>query len=334
MKPGRVVLLERFRLVAAVLVVALHCNLLGDAFFGGFLLPDGLARLAVPYFATLTGYFTGERAVSEGPGVLKAWCRSVLKIYGILFLLYAPFFLWQLADFVKQPGASPLVIARFVVDRLFFNGSAYHLWYLPQIVYGLVIAVLLVRSFRQTLVPLAVSVAVYVAVCMGATWGWVWPSQPMGTPQAISNGLSDFRFLFYLLPFLLGGIAVRQSGERFTEGSAFLGLILGSVALVAETFVVHAHGGRPETMVSLLVVTLCGFRVLTSRAERAASPSKAPLGKLSNLVYYLHLFPILVLTAVTRAHPLGTLANFGIALLATAAMVAVVMRTRLAKVLA
>ena len=59
---GRGAALDRFRLIAAVLVVAIHTSPLATwTQAGDFWLTRVLARVAVPFFLMVTGYFLGDR---------------------------------------------------------------------------------------------------------------------------------------------------------------------------------------------------------------------------------------------------------------------------------
>ena len=79
--------LDRARLAAALLVVAIHTGPLASySAEGDFWLCRVLARLAVPFFFMLTGHFLARRAW-RGTGAL--WRRTAL-LYGAAVLLYLP----------------------------------------------------------------------------------------------------------------------------------------------------------------------------------------------------------------------------------------------------
>ena len=77
--------LDRFRLIAAFLVIAIHTSPLAS--FNGtadFFFTRVLARVAVPFFFMVTGHFTLNRS---------SWKRSLTKmclLYGLSVLLYLP----------------------------------------------------------------------------------------------------------------------------------------------------------------------------------------------------------------------------------------------------
>lgn len=319
-KGSRLLVLERYRLLAAVVVVALHTRLLADVISDGYLLSDGVARLAVPYFAALTGYFVGTRVVDDGLAAWRKWSMAVLRVYLALFPLYAPFFFWRLWLLAHDSLYSTLVA---VPLQVFLTGYAYHLWYLPGMIYALFLASWLVRrNLRPTLVA-GIAAGVYLTGSLGTTWAWVFPDSLFGRLV----GFDGLRFLLLLFPMVVGGILLRRLGERFTKRAAWIGLGFGTLALVFEASVAHAHGSRSENLFCLPLITLCGLRLLLARP--APSESSFPFAKASSLVYYFHLFPVLVLSFLTRTHPIGSIPAFVLTMVATTAMVAVVLRTKL-----
>ena len=123
--------LDRFRLAAAVLVVAIHTGPLGDfSPLADLWLTRVLARVAVPYFAMVSGYFLAR---NHWQGTARLW-RHTLVLYAASVLLYLPLNLY---------AGNPVGVRALV-----FNGTFYHLWYLPALLLALPIARLLARGER------------------------------------------------------------------------------------------------------------------------------------------------------------------------------------------
>ena len=118
--------LDNFRLIAVILVVANHTRSAGGEFLW---LLTVLRRIAVPYFLMVSGYFLGRDGWrSTG----RFWKKTAL-LYGAGVLLYLPlnWYAGQLSpDFPRQ---------------VLFDGSFYHLWYLPALLLGAPIVRLLGR---------------------------------------------------------------------------------------------------------------------------------------------------------------------------------------------
>ena len=111
--------LDRFRLLAAVLVVCIHtgplagCNAAAD-----FWLCRVFARIAVPFFLMVSGYFL-EKDQWRGA---ERFLKKTLAIYAAAVLLYLPLNLYGGGYSLPEWG-----------KRLFLDGTLYHLWYFPAV---------------------------------------------------------------------------------------------------------------------------------------------------------------------------------------------------------
>ena len=132
--------LDRFRLLAAVLVVCNHTAPLSGLFpAADFVLTRVLARTAVPFFLMVSGYFLAEK----GWRTVRDFWKKTAALYGVCILLYLPLNLYagQLhGDFLR---------------RLLADGTFYHLWYFPGLLLGLPIARALSRLGLRTALLLA-----------------------------------------------------------------------------------------------------------------------------------------------------------------------------------
>jgi len=126
--------LDIFRLAAAVLVIAIHTSPLESVSpDGDFFLTRILARVAVPFFFMVTGYFADFSDFSK--------LRKPLFKTGALYLfsiaLYIPFSIY--AGYFKNFSFGS------ALKMLVFDGTFYHLWYFPAVLVGLLIVYLLKR---------------------------------------------------------------------------------------------------------------------------------------------------------------------------------------------
>ena len=87
---------DRFRVPAALLVIAIHTgpllSLNGEA---NYLLTDILARIAVPFFFSVSGWFLVPRLLREGRAALIPFVKKLLLLYGAAVLLYLPLNLYN-----------------------------------------------------------------------------------------------------------------------------------------------------------------------------------------------------------------------------------------------
>ena len=119
---------DRFRVPAALLVIAIHTgpllSLNGEA---NYLLTDILARIAVPFFFSVSGWFLVPRLLREGRAALIPFVKKLLLLYGAAVLLYLPLNLYN--HTLEESGFA-------LLRDVLFNGTFYHLWYFPALVLG------------------------------------------------------------------------------------------------------------------------------------------------------------------------------------------------------
>ena len=111
-RPAKFPALDGFRLAAAVLVVTIHTSPLASVSpLADFWLTRVLARLAVPFFLMVSGYFLAKNAWR---GLGKFWKRTAL-VYLAAAALYLPLNFYA--------GDSPAAWLRSLVRE----GTFYHL---------------------------------------------------------------------------------------------------------------------------------------------------------------------------------------------------------------
>lgn len=128
--------LDLFRLAAVMLVVANHTSpLVSVSPLWDFWFTRVLARVAVPFFLMVSGYFLAKDQWRRTGVFLKKTCL----LYGAAVLLYLPLN-WY------NGGYGP---AEWV-KKLLLDGTFYHLWYFPGVILGVLVARGLLRLGPRT----------------------------------------------------------------------------------------------------------------------------------------------------------------------------------------
>lgn len=260
--------LDWARLGAAVLVVGNHTSPLASfTVSGDFFLTRVLARLAVPFFLMISGYFL-ERTDWETAG--KLWKRTA-GFYGIAIALYLPLNLYagQLTpDFFRE---------------ILTDGTFYHLWYFPALLLGLPLARGLRRlGFRAALMTAGL---LYLVGLGGDSYsGLVCQLPGIGAFYDVVFRVFSYtrNGLFYVPLFLLLGAA----GLRLPRRAAGFGTLAGLALMTTEAFWLRGLGvQRHDSMyLALPGVMVCLFAwLLTENLGQ-----RRDLRHLSALVYLLH----------------------------------------------
>lgn len=128
--------LDRYRLLAAFLVIAIHTSpLLSLNENADFFLTRIFARMAVPLFLMITGYYVAakfweeEREPSESLRILVGFLKKFALLYGISIVLYLPVGLYA--------GRYKDITVAGIFRMLIFDGTFYHLWYFPACMLGM-----------------------------------------------------------------------------------------------------------------------------------------------------------------------------------------------------
>lgn len=260
--PRKFPALDDFRLIAVVLVVANHTRSgEGDLLW----LLTVLRRAAVPYFLMVSGYFLGR---DDWRSLGRFWRRTAL-FYGTGVLLYLPlnWYAGQLSpDFLR---------------RAVFDGSFYHLWYLPALLLGAPIARLLSRLGQKK--ALLIAGGLYLIGLGGDSYYGFLPQGLTGFYDVIFRVFTYTRNgLFYVPLFLLLGAAGVTLGRR----ASLAGLLVSLSLLASEALLLHGAGVQRFDSMYLCFPLLMVF--LFSLLLEANQGERRELRRLSACVYLLH----------------------------------------------
>ena len=291
--------MDYFRLAAAFLVVAIHTSplssLQGDA---DFILTRIAARVAVPFFLMVTGYFLMPRYLFGKSGdvrPLTGYVKKVLLLYAAAILIYLPVNLY--AGQFQEAGPGELL--RMVV----FDGTFYHLWYLPAAVTGVLIVWLLSRAFRLPApVVGGTALLLYVAGLFGDSYyGWI--EKTACIREKYDGMFRIFSYtrngIFYVPVFLVLGAwisHIRKGGKRGTD---FAGFILTFVLMMGEGLTLHRMGmQRHDSM--YLMLPLCMFFLFRILAATRVKPAEW-CRPVSTWIYLLHPLVIIAVRGGAKA---------------------------------
>ncbi len=281
-----------FRLIAAALVIAIHTSPL-ESFTatGDFLLTSVLARCAVPFFFTASGYFMVTRYAKD-VGRLWRFERRTLLLYLAAAVMYIPVMIYK-GDFAGHE-----VFIR-LLRGIFIEGTMYHLWYLPAAMTGGAMAWYLVRRHGYP-AAFAVTGALYMLGVLGDSWYDLSELIPplrwfYGEVFTLTSGTRCGLF-FPGLYFVLGGW-LRERGSGQKRGRSALGLGLSLAAMALEALLLRRAGwGRRYTMYfALPAVSLFLFSFLLTFHGRRLRCRGAALA-----AYIIHPMVLIALRAAAR----------------------------------
>ena len=177
--------IEIFRVVAAFLVIAIHTlPLTTYSQTADFIFTRVIARVAVPFFFMVTGFFV----LSKGTDV-RRFLKKTAIIYAASAALYLPINVY--AGHLQSWGILDLV------QQVFFEGTFYHLWYLPAAILGAWLTWMLMRRLSSGACLAAVAVLYLLGLLGDSYWGLV---------ENVPVISSVYNALFALMGYTRGGL--------------------------------------------------------------------------------------------------------------------------------
>lgn len=204
-------ILDLAKFIGALLVVLIHTAPLEPySAIANFYTRDVLARLAVPLFFAISGFFFARR---PKPG------KSLRRI-GLLYLGWsAVYLLLQLPQWYRAGWWGPHVIVDYCFG-LVAKGSYYHLWYLLATLYAIPLLYMLVKSNSSWLM-LAVGCLCWLLECMTYSYSWIGLDR-IGILVSILDRFSGVcDGVFRALPLMLVGAFCFQNAA--THSAAYWG---------------------------------------------------------------------------------------------------------------
>lgn len=274
--------LDGFRLVAAILVVAIHTSPLSSVSAGlNFWLTRVVARVAVPFFLMVSGYFLAQHNWTGTSRFLK---KTVL-LYAAAIVLYLP------VNLYAGGFSFPVGWLRAVL----WEGTLYHLWYFPALIWGLLLTRLLLRLGAKP--ALGVAAALYLIGLGGDSYcGLVTRLPLLKSFYALVFSATEYtRNGVFLVPlFLLLG----AMGPKLRPAPSAAGFCVALAGMTLEAFWLHGIGAqRHDSMYLFLPLCMvCLFSLLLSCNGGRIRVAR----DLSLLIYLLHPGCIVMVRAFAR----------------------------------
>lgn len=279
---GRQAAIDNFRLLAATLVIAIHTSPLATYWeTGDFWLTRVLARIAVPFFFMVSGYFLA-RSNWKNTG---RFVKKTLLLYGVAVALYLPLN-WYSGGYSLGEWAQKLLV----------DGTFYHLWYFPAAILG----VLIVRGLTKLKWPAALCIAcvLYLVGLGGDSYYGLVEAVPAlrACYEGIFSVCSYTRNGLFFAPLL---VLLGAMGVRFSKRTSILGFFLSLAAMSAEGLWLHsAKVQRHDSM--YLLLPLC-MLFLFSWLCCANGRQNARARRLSLLLYIVHPWCIVLVRGGAKA---------------------------------
>lgn len=241
--------IDFFRIAAAFLIIAIHTSPLSSySEVGDFILTRIAGRIAVPFFFMVSGFFLIS-GYSRNSDRLKAFIKNAILVYGVSIAVYIPLNIYN--GYFAMENLLPNII-----KDIAFDGTIYHLWYLPASIIGAAIAWLLTRKLGLNR-AFIITALLYVIGLFGDSYYGIPEKLPV--IKNIYTGIfeiSDYTrngIFFAPVFFILGGI-IADKTIRTSLKSSITGFAISFLLMLGEGMVLHGQGiQRHDSMYIMLL---------------------------------------------------------------------------------
>lgn len=288
--------IDVFRIIAAFMVIAIHTYPLKSLSpTADFILTRVICRVAVPFFFMTSGYFLISE-YAENTKKLTDFLKKTAVIYCISIAVYIPINIYS--GYFNDEGILPKLIKDII-----FNGTMYHLWYLPAAMLGACIAWLTVRKTGFTR-AMIITAALYVLGLFGDSYYGI--TENIGILKEIYGAffeISEYTrggIFFAPVFFVIGGAAAKYRRD-FKTSDAMLFVLFFDLMLIEGLTLRHFKLQRHDCMYIFLVPCVYFlFRCLLS----FQGTHKKSLSRVALVMYIIH--PMVIVAVRLAAKLTGT----------------------------
>ena len=255
--------IDNFRLVAALLIVAIHTAPLESLnSTADFLVTYCMGRVAVPFFLMVTGFFVlapyqrfvGHSSYQSENAILKTkkFLKKTIALYAIATLLYIP-----IKIYAKQLSNEVGVWLK----EIFFDGTFYHLWYLPAVIIGCLLLMGLIKILSPLTIS-AITLVLYIIGTAGDSYYQLISQVPV--LKTVYDGIfivSSYtrNGIFFAPIFLWMGVVIANGKIRIPMRIAAEGLAISMAGMIAEGLLTYEMEWQKHNSMYILLLPVMFF---------------------------------------------------------------------------
>lgn len=296
--------IDLFRVIAVIFVVMNHtypfANISETA---DFIITRIIARIAVPFFFMVSGYFVISNIFNvdkeKNYTLIKKSIHKTLKLYCIATIIYIPVNLYS-GNLSFHNGILTLL------KDILFDGTFYHLWYLPAAIIGMLLLVFLLKYFKTRTV-LIISIVLYVVGLGGDSYYYLVNKIPLVCKMyAVLFSVFNYtRNGFFIAPiFLILGALIARQKKTVDIKKALIGFIISLSIMVIEGLVLYKFNVQKHSSmyIMLLPVMFYLFQIILQLSGKlgANKINSRRCRNMSMVAYLIHPLIIVIIRGITK----------------------------------
>ncbi|MDH6309910.1 surface polysaccharide O-acyltransferase-like enzyme [Dysgonomonas sp. PFB1-18] len=277
---GRNITLDYTKLALIMLIISGHSDISDYGLFGWFF-SDGFARVTVPLFLIVNGYYFAD--IAHDKAKVKKYLSRLLIIYVTWTVIYFPF-VWYMTG-----GGKKLILINL------FTGY-YHLWYIASLI-GAALLIYLTHKCNMKVMLITAYVLFLI--------GYVIQKIYLLDVHIYMYPTIVRTFLFMGFPFMFAGYYIKKNNleeKAFfkSTGMVVLAAVLMVLLLVESTFVYYfklneVNPAKDE--IYFVVPFLCPLLFLTVlKYSKYEVGGDGYMSKMVSSIYFVHILAIFIIT--------------------------------------
>lgn len=296
--------IDIIRVFCAFLVVVQHV----PVFIGNFLYDNQswyfftsrIARIAVPYFFIVSGYFYIKK-LKSGKETFKKQIYSLLRIYVLWCILYLPYHTWL----VIQRNTGLIGLVKSSIYDFLFEGYGWQMWYIPALIFAVLCATIAhkMNLLKQFAIASVVIYALGVILLAYSNLGLMKNIEVFSKILSLKHFTTFRRFVLFGMPLFMSGFFVDSfmkwySSSKIKEISLIF--IVAMLFFMEQQTIINLGGQTVMTFclypLILMVISLC-IHYPNENKINLASFSKIN----SNILYFSHVLIFWTIYSVSNS---------------------------------
>ncbi len=294
--------IDMFRLISSILVVAIHTKPFQDLSPRiGYCVTEIVPRIAVPFFFAVAGYYY-IKALMDNKKIFVRYLTKHLVTYSLWSIVY---FLIYLLQQVCHHSFSCKQVCWYIVKSYFINGSEYHLWFFPALIFSVAITTVVYKlKIMKFFAPF--TIVLYLFGCFSCAYNKLAVKIPLLCDIIAHPRFFFFRRVIFMgLPFFVLGYFMNLFLQRYPDfhnKKVFLLYAICILLYLLEIRIVIIAKLQSNIIMTTMLYPLlfCTLAILFNNPLPACGTAAKLCRALANFTYYSHPICIWVCTYLTQ----------------------------------
>nr|WP_152800750.1 serine racemase VanT catalytic subunit [Alkalibaculum sporogenes] len=285
--------IDYFRIIAAVLIIAIHTSPLANyTYTADFILTRIIARIAVPFFFMTSGFFLFS-GYNYNNDKLKNFIKRIALIYGVSVALYIPVNIYN--GYFAVDNLLPNIFRDMV-----FDGTFYHLWYFSAAIIGASITWLLVKNIGIKWTFIVAAFLYFIGLLGDSYFGFSEQIPFLNSLYTNLFELFDYTrngIFFAPIFFVLGGIISSKKWHLSLKNN-IIGLTVTFSLMLIEGLILQNWGLQRHDSMYIMLIPLMFFIFTALTNIRGCRKPKLRVSAL--ITFIIHPMMIIVVRGLSK----------------------------------